>query len=47
MVARKKEELAIDAVLLAGRLMMQCGAETYRVEDTMRYMAEFFLALYN
>ena len=40
MVARKKEELAIDAVLLAGRLMMQCGAETYRVEDTMRYMAE-------
>lgn len=32
-------ELAIDCFLLAGRLMMECGAETYRVEDTMLRMA--------
>lgn len=33
-------ELAIDCCLLAGRLMMEAGAETYRVEDTMMRMAE-------
>lgn len=34
------KELAIDTVLLAGRLMMEAGAETYRVEDTMERIAE-------
>ena len=34
-----KNEMAIDCFLLAGRLMMQSGAETYRVEDTMLRMA--------
>lgn len=34
------KELAIDCCLLAGRLMMEAGAETYRVEDTMERMAE-------
>lgn len=29
----------IDVCLLAGRIMMQSGAETYRVEDTMTRMA--------
>ncbi|WP_040227406.1 threonine/serine exporter family protein [Bhargavaea cecembensis] len=33
------EELAIDCCLLAGRLMMEAGAETYRVDDTMARMA--------
>lgn len=33
-------EMAIDCCLLAGRLMMEAGAETYRVEDTMTRMAE-------
>lgn len=32
-------EKIIDCVLLAGRLMMESGAETYRVEDTMLRMA--------
>lgn len=32
-------ELAIDCFLLAGRIMMESGAETYRVEDTMLRMA--------
>ena len=34
------KELAIACCLLAGRLMMEAGAETYRVEDTMERMAE-------
>ncbi len=34
------KEMAIDCCLLAGRLMMEAGAETYRVEDTMVRMAE-------
>ena len=34
-----KNEMAIDCILLAGRIMMQSGAETYRVEDTMLRMA--------
>ena len=34
-----KNEMAIDCFLLAGRIMMQSGAETYRVEDTMLRMA--------
>jgi len=32
-------EFAIDCFLLAGRIMMESGAETYRVEDTMIRMA--------
>ncbi|MBA4538731.1 threonine/serine exporter family protein [Bacillus aquiflavi] len=32
----------IEVCLLAGRIMMQSGAETYRVEDTMTRMAESF-----
>ena len=31
--------LAIECFLLAGRIMMESGAETYRVEDTMLRMA--------
>lgn len=38
MVTMNKEQ-AIDCCLLAGRLMMEAGAETYRVEDTMKRMA--------
>lgn len=34
------KDMAIDCCLLAGRLMMEAGAETYRVEDTMIRMAE-------
>lgn len=34
-----KEQLLIDICLLAGRMMAQAGAETYRVEDTMTRMA--------
>lgn len=34
-----REEMGIDACLLAGRLMMEAGAETYRVDDTMTRMA--------
>ncbi|AMA64340.1 MULTISPECIES: threonine/serine exporter family protein [Kurthia] len=36
----KEEELAINCFLLAGRLLVQCGAETYRAEDTMLRMAQ-------
>ena len=32
-------ELALDCLLLAGQMMMESGAETYRVEDTMLRMA--------
>lgn len=32
-------ELVVDCCLLAGRLMMESGAETYRAEDTMDRMA--------
>lgn len=35
-----QKEIAIDCILLAGRMMMEAGAETYRVEDTMARMAE-------
>ncbi len=34
-----KNEMAIECFLLAGRIMMESGAETYRVEDTMLRMA--------
>lgn len=33
------EQAIVETCLLAGRLMMQSGAETYRVEDTMMRMA--------
>lgn len=36
---RQHNEMAIDCFLLAGRIMMESGAETYRVEDTMLRMA--------
>lgn len=39
MSERKQLDLAVDCFLLAGRLMMESGAETYRVEDTMKRMA--------
>ncbi len=32
-------EMALDCFLLAGRIMIESGAETYRVEDTMLRMA--------
>lgn len=32
-------EMIMDCILLAGRIMMESGAETYRVEDTMLRMA--------
>ncbi|MEG0471252.1 MAG: threonine/serine exporter family protein [Solibacillus sp.] len=35
----EQNEMAIDCFLLAGRIMMESGAETYRVEDTMHRMA--------
>ncbi|NYF23381.1 threonine/serine exporter family protein [Sporosarcina sp. JAI121] len=39
-MSKVEKEMAIDCCLLAGRLMMEAGAETYRVEDTMARMAE-------
>jgi uncharacterized membrane protein YjjP (DUF1212 family) len=36
---RDKTHDIMDACLLAGKIMLQSGAETYRVEDTMRRMA--------
>lgn len=36
----KEDELAISCFLLAGRLLVQSGAETYRAEDTMLRMAQ-------
>lgn len=35
----KNDDLALDCLLLAGQIMMESGAETYRVEDTMLRMA--------
>ncbi|XJZ27864.1 threonine/serine exporter family protein [Bacillota bacterium Lsc_1132] len=32
----------MEVCLLAGKIMLQCGAETYRVEDTMTRMAASF-----
>ncbi|MBX0314298.1 threonine/serine exporter family protein [Planococcus glaciei] len=34
-----RRELALDCFLLAGKILMENGAETYRVEDTMIRMA--------
>lgn len=39
MIETTQEELAIDCFLLAGRMLIQSGAETYRAEDTMLRMA--------
>lgn len=36
----REEAQVMDACLLAGKIMLQSGAETYRVEDTMIRMAE-------
>lgn len=38
-INKHNNEMAIDCILLAGRIMMESGAETYRVEDTMLRMA--------
>ncbi|HET7615518.1 MAG TPA: threonine/serine exporter family protein, partial [Bacillales bacterium] len=32
----------MEACLLAGKIMLMSGAETYRVEDTMRRIAESY-----
>lgn len=40
MIDQQRNEMAIDCILLAGRIMMESGAETYRVEDTMLRMAK-------
>lgn len=36
---RTEKDLLMDVCLLAGKLLLQSGAETYRVEDTMRRIA--------
>ena len=36
---KNNSDFAADCFLLAGKIMMECGAETYRVEDTMLRMA--------
>lgn len=33
------EDKVIDVVLIAGRILLESGAETYRVEDTMTRIA--------
>ncbi|MTD30931.1 threonine/serine exporter family protein [Planomicrobium sp. YIM 101495] len=38
-ITEPRRELALDCFLLAGKVMMESGAETYRVEDTMIRMA--------
>ncbi|TWT27556.1 threonine/serine exporter family protein [Planomicrobium sp. CPCC 101110] len=38
-IKETRRELALDCCLLAGKIMMESGAETYRVEDTMMRMA--------
>jgi uncharacterized membrane protein YjjP (DUF1212 family) len=38
-ITETRRELALDCFLLAGKVMMESGAETYRVEDTMIRMA--------
>ncbi|MFB5086281.1 threonine/serine exporter family protein [Psychrobacillus sp. PGGUH221] len=37
---RPDYDLAVECCILAGRLMMESGAETYRAEDTMDRMAQ-------
>jgi len=39
MSSPQNQRLEIECFLLAGKLLMQSGAETFRVEDTMRRMA--------
>ncbi|MDN8847912.1 threonine/serine exporter family protein, partial [Staphylococcus aureus] len=36
------EDKVIDVVLIAGRILLESGAETYRVEDTMTRIAASF-----
>ncbi len=38
-IGETRRELALDCFLLAGKIMMESGAETYRIEDTMIRMA--------
>ncbi len=37
-----KSEMIMEVCLLAGKLLLQSGAETYRVEDTMKRIADAF-----
>lgn len=36
------EQKVKDVAMLAGRILLEAGAETYRVEDTMTRIAEFY-----
>lgn len=36
------ENKVIDVVLIAGRILLESGAETYRVEDTMNRIAHSY-----
>lgn len=36
------EQKVKDVAMLAGRILLESGAETYRVEDTMTRIAEFY-----
>lgn len=36
------ENKVIDVVLIAGRILLEAGAETYRVEDTMNRIAHSY-----
>ena len=36
------ENKVIDVVLIAGRILLESGAETYRVEDTMNRIVCIF-----
>lgn len=36
------EDKVIDVVLIAGRILLESGAETYRVEDTMNRISASF-----
>lgn len=42
MYYRKEKNKIVEVCLLAGKIMLQSGAETYRVEDTMMRMARSF-----
>ncbi|MFC7394629.1 threonine/serine exporter family protein [Scopulibacillus cellulosilyticus] len=42
MESKINHDEVMEVCLLAGKIMMQSGAETYRVEDTMRHIANAF-----
>lgn len=39
---KNRNDMVMEVCILAGKLLLQSGAETYRVEDTMRRIAEAF-----